>query len=71
MTEEFDKITWKDIEDIAIKLDELHPDEDVMNLRFTALLDKILSIDGFEGAREECNEQKLEAVQQAWLEEKE
>jgi FeS assembly protein IscX len=63
------KITWKDIDDIAIALSEKFPDEDPLKLRFTDLLDRILDLEGFVGQRSESNEAKLEAVQMAWLEE--
>jgi len=62
-------MNWKDIDDIAYELFEAHPDTDPLTLRFTALLDLILALDGFEGKRSECNEAKLEAIQMAWLEE--
>ncbi len=31
------KLLWTDVRDIAIALDEAHPDADVVNLRFTDL----------------------------------
>jgi FeS assembly protein IscX len=31
------KMRWTDIHDIAIALEELHPDADIVNLRFTDL----------------------------------
>ena len=62
-------VTWKDIEEVAVRLYEAEPDLDPLTLRFTDLLDRILALPGFAGTREESNEAKLEAVQMAWLEE--
>ena len=61
--------TWKDRDEIAIRLYEAHPDIDPLKVRFTDLLNWILALEGFTGKREESNEAKLEAIQMAWLEE--
>jgi len=61
--------TWKDRDEIAIRLYEAHPDVDPLKVRFTDLLNWILALEGFTGKREESNEAKLEAIQMAWLEE--
>lgn len=61
---------WTDIQDIAIELEETHPDADNVNLRFTDLRQWVLAIDGFEGGPDECNEKILEAIQMAWIEER-
>lgn len=63
------RITWQDLEDIAIELYEGHPDTDPLTVKFTDLLDWVLAIPGFSGKREESNEARLEAIQMAWLEE--
>lgn len=62
-------ISWTDLDDIAIELYERFPDKDPLEVRFTDLLEWVLEIEGFAGKREESNEQKLEAIQMAWLEE--
>jgi len=62
-------VTWKDIDEIAVRLYDAEPDLDPLTLRFTELLDRILALPGFSGTREESNEAKLEAVQMTWLEE--
>ena len=61
---------WTDTIDIAIALEEKHPDADNVNLRFTDLRDWVLALDGFEGAADGCNEKILEAIQMAWLDER-
>lgn len=63
------QISWTDLDDIAIALNERFPDQDPLQVRFTQLLDWVLEIDDFAGIREESNESKLEAIQMAWLEE--
>lgn len=61
---------WTDINEIAIELDESHPDIDPMSVRFTELMRWILDLDGFDDDPDHCGERILEAVQMAWLEEK-
>lgn len=62
---------WTDVLDIAIALEEKHPDADVTYIRFTDLMAKVIALDGFEDAPERCNEKILEAIQAAWLDERE
>ena len=69
------KITWEDIEDIAIALDEAHPDTDPLKVRFTDLARLVQELDDFAGgpldpSKGKANESRLEAIQMAWLEEK-
>ncbi len=61
---------WTDTYDIAIALEENHPQADNVNLRFTDLLQWVLALEGFEGTREQCNEKILEAIQAAWIDER-
>jgi FeS assembly protein IscX len=64
-------IFWSDHEDIAQKLYEKFGDEydesKIYRIRFTDLLERILSIDGFSGTREESNEGYLEMIQSSWV----
>lgn len=62
---------WTDIYRIAEELEDAHPDADNVNLRFTDLRDWVLAIEGFEGAPDACSEKILEAIQMAWIEERE
>jgi FeS assembly protein IscX len=62
---------WRDTRDIAISLEEAHPDADNLNLRFTDLRTWVLALEGFTGAPDGCNEKILEAIQLAWLDERE
>lgn len=61
---------WTDIDEIAISLDEAHPNVDPLTVRFDALRAMVLALDDFEPDPEhQVNEQILEAVQAAWIEE--
>lgn len=62
-------ITWKNIEDIAIALNEKFPDQDVLAIRFTDLHRWVCELDEFEDDPSKSNEKILEAIQMAWLEE--
>ena len=61
---------WTDIQDIAIELEEAHPDADNINLRFTDLMAWVLAVPGFDDDPNRCNEKILEAIQQAWIDER-
>ncbi len=61
---------WTDSLEIAIALDEAHPDVDPQYLRFTDLRDWVMALDEFDDAPEHCGEKILEAIQMAWIEEK-
>jgi len=63
-------VGWTDIHDIAIELEDKHPDVDVVNLRFTDLHKWVRALDGFDGDPGRSNEKILEAIQTAWLEER-
>ena len=62
---------WTDIYDIAISLEEKHPDTDVVNIRFTTLQQMVLDLEDFDDIASRCNEKILEAIQATWLEERE
>ena len=61
---------WTDINEIAIELEERHPDVDVVNLRFTDLWKWVQELPGFKDDPNKSNEKILEAIQMAWLEER-
>jgi FeS assembly protein IscX len=61
---------WTDIIDIAVALEERHPDADVVNLRFTDLHKWIVGLPGFIDDPKKSNEKILEAIQMAWIEER-
>ena len=61
---------WTDVNDIAIELDEAHPEVDPQYVRFTDLHDWVCALEGFEGDPEHSNEKILEAIQMTWIEER-
>lgn len=61
---------WTDITDIAIELEEKHPDLDVINISFPKLQQLVLDLEDFNDNPKRCNEKILEAIQAAWLDEK-
>ena len=63
-------LKWTDSLDIAIELDEAHPDVDPQYVRFTDLMDWIMQLENFSDDPEKCGERILEAIQMAWIEEK-
>ncbi len=64
------KLKWTDSTDIAILLEEKFPDKDNINLRFTDLHKWILDLEEFEDNPESSNEKILEAIQMAWIDER-
>ena len=63
-------LRWTDVNDIAILLEEHHPDVDIMAIRFTDLWKWVQALPGFEDDANKSNEKILEAIQMAWLEER-
>ena len=61
---------WTDIHDIAIGLEECHPEVDNVNLRFTDLHRWVTELPGFDDDLKRSNEKILEAIQVAWIEER-
>ena len=62
---------WSDITDIAIELLEAHPDTDPLTVNFVDLRNWVLALPGFDDDPERCGEKILEAIQAAWIEERE
>ena len=61
---------WTDVQDIAISLEETHAHADVVNLRFTDLHKWVCALPGFDDDPKRSNEKILEAIQMAWLDER-
>ena len=62
---------WTDVNDIAIELDEQHPDVDPTFILSTDLRKLVLSLEKFSDDPEKTNEIILEAIQMLWIEERE
>ena len=61
---------WLDVRDIAISLEDAHPQADNVNLRFTDLRQWVLDLPDFNDDPNGCNEKILEAIQMAWIDER-
>ena len=64
-------LKWVDSLDNAIELDEAHPDVDPTQVRFTELREWVLALDEFDDDPEHSGEKILEAIQMAWIGERE
>lgn len=60
---------WTDSLDIAIELAERHPDVDPNRLNFVDLMRWVMELPDFTEDEQHCGEKKLEAIQQAWIDE--
>lgn len=63
-------LKWTDVLDIAIRLEEEHPEADVVNVRFTDLHRWVRELLEFRDDPERSSEKILEAIQMAWLDER-
>ena len=63
-------LKWTDSRDIAIALDEAHPGVDPQGVRFTDLYQWVCELEDFEDDPGRSGERILEAIQMAWIEEK-
>jgi FeS assembly protein IscX len=61
---------WTDTLDIAIALDEAYPDVDPLQVNFVDLRNWVLSLDEFNDDPDHSGERILEAIQAAWIEER-
>jgi FeS assembly protein IscX len=63
-------LRWTDVSDIAIELDETHPDVDPLTINFVDLMQWVIDLPEFEDDASHCGEKILEAIQAAWIEER-
>ncbi len=63
-------LKWTDSLDIAIELDEAHPDVDPLTVNFVELAQWVRELPEFNDDPGHCGEKVLEAIQMAWIEEK-
>ena len=66
MTEE---LRWEDAEDIGLKLADMYPEQNPLEVRFTDLHKLITGLPTFVDDPGKSTEGKLEAIQMAWYEE--
>jgi len=60
---------WTDTGEIAIELAERHADVDPTTIGFVDLMRMVMALPNFSEDQSHCGERKLEAIQQAWIEE--
>jgi FeS assembly protein IscX len=61
---------WTDIDDIAIELVEARPGVDPLTVNFVDLRNWVMALPGFDDDPDRCGEKILEAIQAAWIEER-
>jgi FeS assembly protein IscX len=62
---------WLDVERIAEELADRHGDVDPVSISFPRLKSLVMELPGFaEQPGHPCNERILEAIQQAWIDER-
>jgi FeS assembly protein IscX len=61
---------WTDVQDLAMLLHEKHPDIDPLSVRFTDLHRWVMELPGFAGEPNKSSEKILEAIQMAWVDER-
>ena len=62
---------WTDTLEIAIALCEERPEVDPMRVNFVDLMRYVVALPGFNDDPKHCGEKILEAIQMAWIEERE
>ena len=63
-------LKWTDTLDIAIELDETYPEVDPRYVNFVDLRAWVLGLPGFDDDPEHSGEKILEAIQMAWIDER-
>ena len=63
-------LKWTDSLDIAIELDEAHPEVDPRHVNFVDLRNWVLALEDFDDDPQHSGEKLLEAIQMAWIEER-
>lgn len=61
---------WTDTIDIAIALDDRYPDVDPRYVNFVDLRNWVLRLEGFNDSPDRSGEKILEAIQSAWIDER-
>lgn len=63
-------LKWTDVFEIARDLEDANPNVDVINISFTQLWQSVIKLPRFQDDPKRSNERILEAIQQAWLDER-
>ena len=60
-------INWTDSLEIAISLEEAHPDIDPITINFVDLRELVMALEDFKEGDTQCGEKILEAIQMYWI----
>jgi len=63
-------MNWTDSLEIAISLEEAHPDIDPITINFVDLRGLVMALEDFHEGDTQCGEKILEAIQMCWIDEK-
>ena len=63
-------ISWTDSLEIAISLEETHPNIDPITINFVELRELVIALEDFNEGDTQCGEKILEAIQMCWIDEK-
>jgi len=63
-------ISWTDSHEIAISLEDAHPDIDPLTINFVKLRELVIALEDFKEGDTQCGEKILEAIQMCWIDEK-
>lgn len=63
-------LKWTDVHELAMELLEVHPEVNPMAIRFTDLRQWVMALENFDDDPSHCGEKVLEAIQMAWMDEK-
>ena len=63
-------ISWTDSLEIAISLEDTHPDIDPITINFVELRELVIALEDFDEGDTQCGEKILEAIQMCWIDEK-
>ena len=63
-------INWTDSLEIAISLEEAHPEINPITINFVDLRKLVMNLEDFNEGDTQCGEKILEAIQMCWIDEK-
>ena len=63
-------ISWTDSLEIAISLEDVHPEVDPITINFVELRGLVIALEDFKEGDTQCGEKVLEAIQMCWIDEK-
>ena len=63
-------ISWTDSLEIAISLEDVHPEVDPITINFVKLRELVIALEDFKEGDTQCGEKVLEAIQMCWIDEK-